>query len=223
MRPACADWMQPVNITIGSGPPLAPVRPVVETYFGQSVTDRYRWMEAEGPEWQDYVRAEGDYTKAVLAKIPGRDKLAAEIAQNTGALALVQQVQTGGSKIFVQRRPAGANTAKLYVRDGIAGTDTLLVDPDTTATVGAHNELDWWQASPDGAHVAYGISSGGSEESTLHIIVTDTATLLPETITRTNWASPSWLPDGSGFFYNRLQDVPPDSLAYEKACAGCTC
>ncbi|HYP63709.1 MAG TPA: prolyl oligopeptidase family serine peptidase, partial [Acidocella sp.] len=122
----------------------------------------------------------------------------------------------GGSKIFTALRPAGANTTKLYMRDGLAGTDKLLIDPDATATSGAHNELDWWQASSDGSHVVFGISSGGSEESTLRIIETDSGTLLPESITRTNWANPSWLPDGSGFFYNRLQDVPPQSLAYEE-------
>lgn len=209
-------WVAPVDVTIGHGPPVAPVRPVVENYFGQSVTDRYRWMEAESPEWQDYVRAQGAYTQAVLAKLPGRDKLAADIAANTAAVAVVTQVQLGGTKIFTQRRPAGANTAKLYMRDGLNGIDQLLIDPDTTAATGAHNELDWWQASPDGKYVVFGMSSGGSEESTLRIIVTDTAALLPEAISRTNWASPSWLPDGSGFFYNRLQDVPPDNIAYEE-------
>ena len=215
-RQAGAAWVKPVDIVIGHGPPVAPVRPVVEVYYGQSVTDRYRWMEAETPEWQAYVRAQGDYTQAVLAKLPGREQLAADIAKNTGALAVVVQVQLGGVKIFTERRPAGANTSKLYVRDGLTGADQLLIDPDATATQTAHNELDWWAASPDGAHVAYGMSSGGSEESVLRIIVTDSGSALPESITRTNWASPSWLPDGSGFFYNRLQDVPPDSLAYEE-------
>lgn len=215
-RAADAAWVQPLDVTIGNGPPVAPVRPVLETYFGQSVTDRYRWMEAQGPEWQDYVRAEGAYTNAVLEKIPGRDSLAADIARNTGSLALVQQMQTGGGRIFIQRRPAGANTSKLYMRKGIGGADVLLVDPDATAAPGKHNELDWWQTSPDGSYVAFGISSGGSEESTLRIIETESVTLLPESISRTNWASPSWLPDGTGFFYNRLQDVPPDSLAYEE-------
>ena len=110
---AAAAWVQPVDVTIGHGPPVAPVIPVVENYFGQSVTDRYRWMEAEGPQWQDYVRAQGAYTQAVLAKIPGRDRLAADIAAYTGALAAVMQVQLGGAKIFTERRPAGANTSKL--------------------------------------------------------------------------------------------------------------
>ena len=209
-------WMEPVDITIGNGPPVAPVRPVVENYFGESVTDRYRWMEAQRPEWQEYVRAQGAYTQAVLAKLPGRDRLAADIAKNTAAVAVVMQVQLGGSKIFTQRRPAGANTAKLYMRDGLSGADQLLIDPDATATMAEHNELDWWKASPDGKYVVFGMSSGGSEESTLRILATDTSALLPETISRTNWASPSWLPDGSGFFYNRLQDVAPDDIAYEE-------
>ncbi len=213
---AKAAWVEPVDVSIGKGPPVAPVRPVVENYFGESVTDRYRWMEVLSPEWEDYVRAQGAYTQAILAKLPGRDKLAADIAKNTAAVAVVTQIQLGGSKIFTQRRPAGANTAKLYMRDGLSSTDQLLIDPDATAAPGVHNELDWWQASPDGAYVAFGMSSGGSEESTLRIIETDNLVLLPESISRTNWASPSWLPDNSGFFYNRLQDVAPDNIAYEE-------
>ena len=215
-RPAWAAWVKPVNIVIGNGPPVAPVRAVTDVYFGQRVTDDYRWMESEGPEFLAYMRAQGAYAAGVLAKIPGRDRLEAEISHNTGVLASVAAVQVGGGKIFIQRRPPGANTSKLFVRDGVGGIDKLLIDPEATAAPGTHNALDWWQASPDGSHVVFGISSGGSEESTLHIVQTATATLLPESITRTNWASPSWLPDGSGFFYNRLQDVPPSSLEYEQ-------
>ena len=216
LRPAQAAWVRPVNVTIGRGPPKAPVRPVVENYFGQVVTDRYRWMEAEDAAWQTYVRAQGNYTAQVLAQIPGRDALAAAIGKNEAALALVTQVQAGGSKIFTERCPAGADTSKLYMRDTLAGADTLLIDPDATAAPGTHSELDWWQASPDGAYLVFGMSAGGSEESTLRIIETDTGKLLPESMTRTNWASPSWLPGGAGFFYNRLQDVAPDNIAYEE-------
>ena len=66
--------------------------------------------------------------------------------------------------------------------------------------------LDWWAASPDGSHVVFGTSPGGSENSTARIMVTDTASkVLPEAIDRTEHAGPSWTADGTGFFYNRLQ------------------
>jgi prolyl oligopeptidase len=198
------------------GPPVAPVRPVTENYFGTSVTDRYRWMEAEGPEWLAYAKAQGAYTASVLDKIPGREALAAAIGKNTGAVVSVIAVQTGGAKIFSEVRPAGANTSKLFVRDGVNGADIKLVDPDTFAAAGTHDSLDWWLCSPDGSHVVLGISAGGGEQSVLHVLETATGKMLPETIDRTADAGPSWLPDGSGFFYNRLQDVPQNSVEYEE-------
>ncbi|MDR3504638.1 MAG: prolyl oligopeptidase family serine peptidase [Acidocella sp.] len=210
------DYVKPVDFMPSGGPPVAPVRPVVETLWGHQITDRYRWMEAQGPEWQAYMRAQGKYTAKVLAAIPGRDALAEAIGKNTAAVAMVMSVQTGGETLFIERRPAGANTSKLFMRAGANGAEMLLIDPDSYAKPGEHAELDWWEASPDGAHVVFGVSSGGSERSVLRVLDVTKNTVLPEQINRTNWASPSWLPDGSGFFYNRLQDVSPDSLDYEK-------
>lgn len=213
---AAQNYVAPLPLVIGKGPPVAPVRPVIETYYGQKITDRYRWMEREGPEWQSFVRAQGAYAEAVLARIPGREKIEATIGRDSGAVAAVVAIQTGGGRIFSEVRPAGANTSKLYVRESLAGQDRLLLDPDRHASRGTHEELDWWACSPDGAHVVFGMSAGGGEQSTLQILVTATGALLPETISRTTDASPSWLPDGTGLFYNRLQDVPPSSLHYEE-------
>lgn len=198
------------------GPPVARVDPVTEDYFGTKVTDPYRWMEAEGPEWETYVHAEGAYAAAVLGRITGRDALTTAISQRTALVALVVSVQRGGDTIFTEVRPAGANTSKLFVRDGMNGADRKLIDPDHYAAAGSHDSLDWWSASPDGSHVVFGISPGGSEQSVLHVLVTASGALLPEAIDRTADAAPSWLPDGSGFFYNRLQDVPPTSIGFEE-------
>src|SRR5579862_6239705 len=63
-----------------SAPPVAPVRDVTETYFGTSVTDPYRWLEkTSDAEVVAWMKAQNDYTRAVLAKIPGRNKLADRI------------------------------------------------------------------------------------------------------------------------------------------------
>ncbi len=202
------------------GPPVARVAPVTETLFGTPVVDRYRWMEAEGPEWTAYVQGQGAYARRVLSTIPGRDALATAVAGYTGQVVAVSGVQVGGEAIFTEVRPAGANTFKLYVREGMHGSDRLLIDPDTYAGAGSHASLDWWACSPDGGHVVFGTSPGGSENSTARILVTASGRILPETIDRTDDASPSWTPDGGGFFYNRLQPgVARDSVDKEKLSA----
>ncbi|MDE8345315.1 MAG: hypothetical protein POH28_03940, partial [Acidocella sp.] len=167
----------PARASPAKFPPVAPVRPVTETLYGVKITDPYRWMESEDAEWQRYVRAQGAYTAAILDKIPGRAALADTIAHNTGAIVAVVSLQTGGGRLFTEIRHAGANVSKLFVRDSLTGPDRKLVDPDQFAAPGSHDALDWWAASPDGGHVAIGVSGGGSEQSVLHIVNTATGAL----------------------------------------------
>jgi prolyl oligopeptidase len=187
-----------------AGPPVAPVRPIVETLFGTAVSDPYRWMEAEGPEWKIYTEAQGAFARRALDSIPGWDDLYAAVRRYSIVAASVRGVQTGGEYIFSQVRPAGAETSKLFVRKCIAGADRLLVDPDVHAPAGSHASLDWWVCSPDGSYVVFGTSPGGSEFSTTRVIATASGELLPEIIGRTEDAGPNWTEDSSGFFYTRL-------------------
>jgi prolyl oligopeptidase len=188
-------------------PPLAQVRPVTETLHGVTITDRYRWMEnAADPDWTPYLMGQNAYARSVLARIPGREALAGKISAVTGALTAVSAVQAAGPYVFSQVRPVGANTFKLHVREGIGGKDRLLLDPDVKATAGAHYSLDYWLASPDGAHVIVATSPAGSEDSVIQIIDTASGAFLPEAIDRAQFGSPSWLPDGSGFFFVRFRE-----------------
>ena len=73
-----------------------------------------------------------------------------------------------------------------------------------SAPGGKHAEIDQFAPSQDGALVAYGISVGGSENSTLHVIETATRVVRPDTIDRAQFAGVSWAPDGRSFFLTRL-------------------
>lgn len=188
-------------------PPVASVRPVTETHFGVTLTDPYRWMETPSdPEWTPYLMGQNAYARALLARIPGRDALAQKIAGVSGALDVVGEAQAAGPYLFIQRRPVGANTFKLYVRDGVAGAERLLVDPDAQATAETHYSLNYWSPSWDGKLVAYGISAGGSENSVLRFLDTATGKPLPESLDRAQFGPPSWTPDGRGVFVNRLKE-----------------
>jgi prolyl oligopeptidase len=190
------------------GPPVARVEPVSETFFGQTIVDPYRWMEnPKDKDWEPFMRGQDAHARAVLDAIPGRAQLKRRIAELSGGTAVAYGVQSAGGRVFYQIRPAGADNFKLAVRQGLAGTERVLIDPTTMKSDdGKHVSLDWWAASPDGRHVVYGLSPAGSENSVAHVMEVETTRVLPERIAGTQYASPSWLADGSGFFYFRVAD-----------------
>ncbi|WP_284619516.1 prolyl oligopeptidase family serine peptidase [Aquabacterium humicola] len=189
--------------------PVARIEPVKETFFGETVVDPYRWMEnPKDPDWEPFMRGQDAHARAVLNGIPGRDALKRRITELSGGTAVAFGAQKAGDKVFYQVRPAGADNFKLAVRAGATGPERILVDPTTMkGDGGTHLSLDWWVPSPDGRHVVYGLSPAGSENSVLHVMEVDTMRVLPERIAGTQYAGPSWLPDGSGFFYGRVADV----------------
>ena len=183
-------------------PPATKQQPVTDDYFGQKVTDPYRWLEnGSSPETQQWVSEQLVYTRSILDKLPGRDKLHARIEQLL-EIGNLGETQTGGDYVFHTRRDGKQNQPVLYVRQGVNGKDDVLVDANQLAQDGTV-ALDWWQPSHDGKLVAYGTSPSGSEMSTLHVIETASHKLLPDIIERTRAASVAWKPDNSGFYYTR--------------------
>ena len=184
--------------------PVAPVTPVVDDYFGTMVTDDYRWMEDRtAPAFVAWAKAENAHARGVLDRIPGRDALVRRVAARTAGGTVVSGVRAAGGKLFYGKRDPGENTVKLYVREG--DTERLLVDPDKMAVAsGPHFALDYYEPSDDGARLVYAVSPGGSEASVIHILDVAGGKDSAETIDRAEQGSPSWLPDGKAFFYNRF-------------------
>ena len=200
---SCASPLR-ANAMSPDRPPVAQPKPVTDDYFGTRITDPYRWMEGKPePRFSNYLHAENDYARHVLARIPGRDALARDIGEVSGLAARARTVEPAGGRIFYLKRDAGAQIDRLYVRDE-AGHETLLVDPSTLDSGGKHAEIDQFVPSQDGSLVLYGVSIGGSENSTLHVIDIATRTIRPDTIDRAQFADASWSPDGKSFFFSRL-------------------
>jgi prolyl oligopeptidase len=192
-------------VAAGSIPPapVARVDVVKDTYFGETLGDPYRWMENDkDPEWLPFLKGQNAHTRAVLDAIPGRDELLKRIQELSGDAASTRLAQRAGGKLFFEQRPVGADNFKLFVRQN--GVDRVLIDPTVLSDANGHLSLDWWEPSPDGAHLVYGLSKDGSEDSVLHVIGVADGRDLPERIANTEDANPQWLDDGSGFFYNQL-------------------
>ncbi len=198
--------------------PQTAVKPVIDMYHGTKVLDNYRWLEnGNSPETQKWVEEEMVYTRSMLDRLAGREAIHQRLTQLLSIGSVTPPV-IAGRHYFYTRREGMQNQPILYVREGLDGTDRVLVDANQLAADGTI-ALDWYQPSETGKYVAYGTSPSGSEMSTLHVIETKTGKLLPDTIERTRAASIAWMPDNSGFFYTRYPkkgDVPAGQEMYNR-------
>ena len=63
-------------------PPSTKQQPVTDDYFGHKIVDPYRWLEdGSSPETQQWVGEQLAYTRSILDKLPGREKLHDRIEQ----------------------------------------------------------------------------------------------------------------------------------------------
>ncbi len=198
-------------------PPDAP--PVRDTFFGVTVEDPYRHLEAvDDPAVAAWMRAQAERTRRTLDAIGPRAEWVRFFHRIDAATpARVASVVRGANdRWFYLKRAVGANQFALTWRDGLDGAEHRLVDPDALSGPGqAPLAINWFAPSPSGRLVAYGLSRGGSEDAVLHLIDTRTGRAVGRPIDRTPFAGVSWDGDGT-LYFNRLRALPRGAPATEK-------
>lgn len=204
-----ATLLLPVAAFAQAMPPSAKLVPFSENLHGETVSDPYRWMEAQDAEYQAWIRGQGDFSRKWLDGLPRRADLFKAIEARSGEQASLGTLQAKGGKLFLPRRTVGAQFTRLFVKEVAGSEERLILDPaqfDTAVAKG--NAINYWEASPDGNYIFFGVSPGGSEESTLYVMEVASGKLLPGAVPQAlfNGGGSQWLPDSSGFFYNRLAE-----------------
>ena len=191
-----------------SAPTATPHREVADTYFGTVLVDPFRWMETptpSNPEFRQFLETQNRHARSVLDQIPGRTALAERIRALDDTVVSVAALDVQGGRWFYLKTEPGVEHRKLYVRDGPAGRERMLIDPQSIAAPkGSHLDIDYLFPSPDGRVLAYGLSAAGSEKTVLHIMDVATGRVLPDSITRAQFPGVSWDGDSRAFFLNRL-------------------
>ena len=203
-----------------AAPPVAPVRAVTDTYFGTAVSDPYRYFEdVKSPDVAAWMRAQADYARAALDRIPGRQAVFERAARYDDAVAArVNNVRRRpGDLYFYEKRGVKDNQFKLYVRRGLKGPERLLVDPEALGKQGGKTlAINYYEPSRNGRLVAYGLSEAGSEDADLYVVETFTGRRVLGPVSRAQYGGVNWLRDDRGFFFNRLQELKPGMPAIEK-------
>ncbi len=202
-------------------PPKAEIREVKDTYFGQTISDSYRWLEnLKSDETQKWIKGQADYSRAYLDRLPVRGDLLKRLNELSDVGTRVSGIKRRGNLYFYNRRAPNENDFRVYIREGLNGAERLLVDPDKIANDGKRRSINGFSLSQDGKYLSYVSSVGGSENGELRVVETATGKDTGELIDRARFGAGSWLADGKSFAYNRLQklasDAPPTDL-YQKS------
>lgn len=188
--------------------------------YGVPVPDPYRYLEqVDDPAVAAWMRAQSRHASEVLARIPGRSALYANMLRYDTAAPeeVTQAMRVPGGLWFAERRSGAQGQFKLTVRTGLDGVDRVLVDPAAIERrTGRPQSISWYAPSPDGRRVAYGLSSPGSEASVLRVVDTATGRRVGAPIGRAELGPVDWSPDGRMLVFNRLRPPRKGALAAER-------
>jgi len=180
---------------------------VVEEQFGERVADPYRWLEndvRQDPAVRAWVTAQNQVTQAFLATLPSRAAFRARMTQmyDYERFGLPEKA---GSRYFYTRNDGLQNQAVLYVREGLAGTPRILIDPNGWSQDGA-TALAEWSPSEDGRHLLYSVQDGGTDWRTVRVLDVATGQPTQDEVRWIKFSSLEWAKDGSGFYYSRFPE-----------------
>ncbi|MGE5333661.1 MAG: prolyl oligopeptidase family serine peptidase [Nitrososphaerota archaeon] len=194
-----------------TNPPRARVEVVRDSYFGTVIEDPYRWMEDHrSAEAQTWLHQQADYAAQVLGSLPERDALLARISALSDAGPEMHHLRMAGGRVFALRQNPGEDLPRLVMYAAPDAPETTLLDPNAMSG-DTHTAIDWYAPSLDGHLVAYGISQGGSEDSTLHVLDTERRETLDLAIPHVRYGGVCWLEDNASFLYSRSPDPTPET------------
>jgi prolyl oligopeptidase len=189
---------------------------VVDTLFGETIADPYRWLEndvREDPRVRDWVEAQNRVTRATLDALPRR----AAIAERLTRLWDYERYglpERAGDRYFYLRNDGLQNQSTLHVQEGLEGPPKLLIDPNLWSEDGA-TALAEWKPSRDGRRLVYAVQEGGTDWRTLRVLDADSGETLADEVHWAKFTALAWARNGAGFFYSRFPE-PEAGAAHQQ-------
>ncbi|MFN3470397.1 MAG: prolyl oligopeptidase family serine peptidase [Novosphingobium sp.] len=187
---------------------------VVETLFGETVADPYRWLEADvrvDAKVAAWVEAQSAFTDAYLKALPERAGFERKL-KGLFDYARYGVPREEGGRIFHTYNSGLMNQAQLMVRDGASPSGRVLLDPNGWASDGA-TALDAWEPAPDGATVAYTVQDGGSDWRTMKFVRVADGKVLADELKWVKFSAIAWV-GSEGVLYSRFE-APKEGEAFQ--------
>ncbi|TMP66588.1 S9 family peptidase [Pseudoalteromonas sp. S1609] len=180
---------------------------VVDTYFGETVADPYRWLEDDmSDETAQWVKTQNNLTFSYLEQVPYRDTL----KQRLEKLMNYEKISapfTEGDYTYFYKNDGLQNQYVLYRSKDGAEVEVFL-DPNTFSEDGT-TSMSGLSFSEDSSLLAYQISEGGSDWRKIIVIDTETKEQVEQALVDVKFSGVSWLAN-DGFYYSSY-DKPEGS------------
>ena len=174
---------------------------VVDELHGVEVADPYRWLEErDSAATREWLAAEEELFRGEREQWATIPYWHEQLERYMGSGSVSSPAWRGDRYFFMRRQP-GADHAVLWLALP-DGSERALVDPNQLDASGL-TTLDTWQPSKDGALLAYQLSVGGDEESSVFVMDVDSGEHIEGPIDRARYSPIAWLPDGKRYFYVR--------------------
>jgi prolyl oligopeptidase len=182
-------------------PPYTPVEPVTEILHGVAVTDPYRWLEdQESPRTRAWIAAQTQFARAYLERLPGRERIRKRIRELLD-IETYDSILKVGNRYFFRKRLPGQEQPCIWFREGLEGTDQLLIDPDERGT-GKYTAVKPIRVSPDGRLLLYEVKEGGERTGTFELFEVEGRKTLPDVLSHGYLRGFAFSPDSLAFYYS---------------------
>ena len=176
----------------------------VDTYFGVSVPDPYRWLENDtSAATASWVKAQNEITNNYLEHIPFRQDLLKRLTELANYERISATFKKHG-KYYFYKNDGLQNQSVLYVQDALNSEARVFLDPNKLSDDGTV-ALTSLSFSNNGKYAAYTISRSGSDWREIYVMDVATGSLLDDHITWAKFTDAAW--QGDGFYYSAY-DAP---------------
>ncbi|MGH9837670.1 MAG: prolyl oligopeptidase family serine peptidase [Blastocatellia bacterium] len=187
----------------------------VDDYHGTKVADPYRWLEnPDSEESRAWIEAQNKLTFEFLNQIPQREKIKARLTRLWDFEKYSAPFKEG-SRYFYFKNDGLQNQDVLYTLKSLDDAPGVLLDPNVLSKDGTV-ALSGLAVSDDGKHLAYAISTAGSDWQEWKVREVEPGKDLADHIKWAKFTGASWTSDGKGFFYSRY-DEPNEKTKLEDA------
>ncbi|KAF7989729.1 hypothetical protein HCN44_008403 [Aphidius gifuensis] len=176
-----------------------------EIYHGVEIKDPYRWLEdPESEETKQFVAAQNAVTRPYLDACPEKQDIYDRIKQMWD-VPKSYCPRRHGDKYYFYRNTGLQNQSVLFVQDTLDSEPEMFFDPNSLSEDGSV-AVSSKEFSKNGRILAYGLSSSGSDWSTIHFMDTETRKKYPEVLEKIKYSPITWTNDNLGIFYGTYID-----------------